>query len=169
MSLTDSVVHELDLFRWLFDSEIVAVTVLGVRRSPLAATHLRDPQLVILELATGAVVDVESFVNCRYGYDVRCEIVGSTGTVAVQNQGYTAISSQGRRSEAVPPDWQVRFGQAYTDELQAWVLSCRSGVPEGPSAWDGFAAAAVAASAVSSYAARARVEVSLPERPVLYS
>jgi myo-inositol 2-dehydrogenase / D-chiro-inositol 1-dehydrogenase len=169
MSLTDSVVHEFDLFRWLFDQEVSAVTVLGVRQTPLAAAHLRDPQLVILELANGALVDVESFVNCRYGYDVRCEIVGSTGTVAVQNPGTTAISSQGARRESVPADWRIRFGQAYTDELQAWVRSVQSVVPEGPSGWDGYAAVAVAASAVQSYAQSGRVEVVLPERPSLYT
>ena len=169
MSLTDSVVHEFDLFRWLFDQEVQAVTVLGVRRSPLAAAHLRDPQLVILELANGAVVDIESFANCRYGYDVRCEIVGSTGTVSVQNPGTTAISSAGARSESVPTDWRDRFGLAYTDELQAWVRSVQTGVPEGPSAWDGYAAVAVAASAVASHSAGARVEVLLPERPALYA
>jgi myo-inositol 2-dehydrogenase / D-chiro-inositol 1-dehydrogenase len=169
MSMTDSLVHEFDLFRWLFDSEIVSVSVLGVRQSPLGAAHLRDPQLVILELATGALVDVESFVNCQYGYDVRCEIVGSTGTLTVQNPGSLALSSQGRRSESVPADWRARFSQAYTDELQAWVRSCRAGVPEGPSAWDGLAAVAVAASAVSSYAAGSRVEVPLPDKPALYT
>ncbi|WP_433479294.1 Gfo/Idh/MocA family protein [Spirillospora sp. CA-142024] len=169
MSLTDSVVHEFDLFRWLFDREIVSVEVLAPRRSPLAPAHLRDPQLVILELAGGVLVDVESFVNCQYGYDVRCEIVGSLGTAAVQNPGFTAISVQGRRSEAVPADWRVRFGQAYTNELQAWVRGCREGVVGGPSAWDGFAAVAVAASAVSSYAGGQRVRVSLPDKPALYA
>src|SRR3954447_4194951 len=82
MSLTDSLVHEFDTFRWLFGQEIVATTVVPVRQSPLGAGPLRDPQIVLLELANGAVVDAESFVNCRYGYDVRCEVVGSTGSVS---------------------------------------------------------------------------------------
>ncbi len=171
MPLTDSVVHELDTFRWLFGHEIVATTVVAVRQSPLAGAHLRDPQIVLLELANGAVVDVESFVNCRYGYDVRCEVVGSTGTVALENPRTAVVLGDGRRAEPVPPDWRVRFRQAYADELQAWVdaVSAGQGVAAGASdAWDGYAAIAVAETAVAAAVRGARTEVVLAERPALY-
>ena len=169
MALTDSVVHEIDVFRWLFDQEVVAVTVIGVRASPLGPARLRDPQLVILELANGAVVDVESFVNCQYGYDVRCEVVGSLGTITMANPGTLAVSLDGRRSEPVPDDWRQRFDQAYTDELQAWVRSSLAGVVEGPSSWDGYLAVTVAAAAVASYTAGARVQLPVLDRPALYA
>jgi myo-inositol 2-dehydrogenase / D-chiro-inositol 1-dehydrogenase len=171
MSLTDSLVHEFDTFRWLFGQEIVATTVVAVRQSPLGAAHLRDPQIVLLELANGAVVDAESFVNCQYGYDVRCEVVGSLGTVALDNPRTTLTLAAGRRGEPVPPDWQVRFGQAYQDELQAWVAALVRGetVADGAAdAWDGYAAIAVAETAVASFAQHTRTEVQLVERPGLY-
>jgi myo-inositol 2-dehydrogenase / D-chiro-inositol 1-dehydrogenase len=170
MSLTDSLVHEFDTFRWLFGQEIVATTVVAVRNSPVAA-HLRDPQIVLLELANGAVVDAESFVNCRYGYDVRCEVVGSTGTVALDNPRTTVVLRDGRRGETVPPDWGVRFGQAYADELQAWVDALAGGAQVAPGAsdaWDGYAAIAVAETAVASFAKHARTAVQLVDRPALY-
>jgi myo-inositol 2-dehydrogenase / D-chiro-inositol 1-dehydrogenase len=173
MSLTDSLVHEFDTFRWLFEEEIVATTVVPVRQSPVGAAHqLRDPQIVLLELANGAVVDAESFVNCQYGYDVRCEIVGSAGTVALDNPRTTVVLADGGRGEAVPPDWRVRFGQAYQSELQAWIdaLASGAGVAEGASdAWDGYAAVAVAETAVASFAQHTRTEVRLVERPGLYA
>lgn len=103
MALTDSLVHEFDIFRWLFDREIAAVTVVPVRRSPLAAEGLRDPQVVIVELTGGEVVTVESFLNCRYGYDVRCEIVGSTGTVSLDNPRTSVALGGGARSERIRP------------------------------------------------------------------
>ena len=171
MSLTDSVVHEFDTFRWLFGQEIVAATVIAVRHSPLAA-HLRDPQIVLLELANGAVVDAESFVNCQYGYDVRCEVVGSTGTVALDNPRTTVVLGAGRRGEAVPPDWGVRFGRAYQDELQAWIDALASGATVAPGAsdaWDGYAAISVAETAVASFTRHGRVEVPLIDRPGLYA
>ena len=104
MSLTDSVVHEFDTFRWLLGQEIVATTVVGVRQNPLGPPHLRDPQIVLLEFANGAVADVESFANCGYGYDVRCEVVGSTGTVALENPRTAIVLRDGHRGEPVPPD-----------------------------------------------------------------
>jgi myo-inositol 2-dehydrogenase/D-chiro-inositol 1-dehydrogenase len=169
MSLTDSVVHEFDVFRWLFDAEIMAVTVIPVRQSPLAAPHLRDPQIVVIELTGGEVVTIESFVNCQYGYDVRCEIVGSLGTVSLDNPRTTIVIGRARRSESVPADWRVRFGTAYLAELQSWVTGLASGQVGGPSAWDGYAATAVASAAVDSFAKGARVDVMLGERPALYA
>ncbi|HSK91082.1 MAG TPA: Gfo/Idh/MocA family oxidoreductase, partial [Euzebyales bacterium] len=77
MLQTDSVIHEIDTARWLLGDELVAATVLTPRATPNAAAHLRDPQLTIMETAGGAIVEVEMFVNARYGYDVRCEVVGS--------------------------------------------------------------------------------------------
>ena len=169
MSLTDSVVHEFDTFRWLFGQEIAATTVVSSRRSPLGAEHLRDPQIVLLELANGSVVTVESFVNCQYGYDVRCEVVGSLGTVTLDNPRTVVTVSNGRRSEPLPADWRVRFDQAYVNELRTWVDGLSTGTVSGPSAWDGYAATAVAASAVTSYERGERTAVTLIDRPSLYS
>jgi myo-inositol 2-dehydrogenase / D-chiro-inositol 1-dehydrogenase len=166
MSLTDSLVHEVDACRWLLGQEIVAATVVDVPHSPLAAPHLRDPRLVLLETESGIVIDAEVFVNAQYGYDVRCEVVGSTGAVALETPTTGATTLDGGRVQALPLDWQARFGQAYVDELQAWVDAVRRGTSEGPSAWDGYAATAVAEAAIASKGARATVD--LVERPLLY-
>ena len=45
--------------------------------------ELPDPLFLILELASGVLVDVEISVNIRYGYDIRGEIVGEDGTAAL--------------------------------------------------------------------------------------
>jgi hypothetical protein len=59
MALTDSVIHEIDTERWLLGEKITGTTVVRTRRSPLAAEHLLDPQLVLLETESGVVVEVE--------------------------------------------------------------------------------------------------------------
>jgi myo-inositol 2-dehydrogenase/D-chiro-inositol 1-dehydrogenase len=169
MALTDSLVHEFDVFRWLFDAEIAAVTVLLVKSSPLAAEGIRDPQIALVQMAGGEVVTIESFVNCQYGYDVRCEVVGSTGTVSLDNPRTTVVIGPGTRGEKVPADWKVRFAPAYVHELQSWVDALASGRVDGPSTWDGYAATAVAEAAVMSYAQGERVEVRLVDQPTLYA
>ena len=83
MIISDSAVHEIDLVRWLFEEEIVAASVLRPRRSGQAPAGLQDPLILLLELASGVLVDDELFVSARYGYDVRGEVVGETGTVAL--------------------------------------------------------------------------------------
>ena len=169
MSLTDSVVHEVDSVRWLLGREITAATVLAPPHSPLAAENLRDPLFVLLETAGGALVDVEIFVTAQYGYDVRCEVVGASGTAALETPSVVTVTGAGGRGRAVPSDWKLRFAAAYRDEVQAWIDSVAAGVPEGPSAWDGYAGSAVTEACVESLAAGARVPVQLVERPALYT
>ena len=40
---------------------------------------------MILETEGGVLVDVEVFVNAQYGYDIRCELVGETGTLTLDS------------------------------------------------------------------------------------
>ena len=161
MLLTDSVVHEIDAARWLLADELVAAQVLVGRTSPLAPGGLRDPQVVMLESASGAVVDIEIFVNCQYGYDVRCEVVGSLGTVSLELPSTGALTIAGRRDQPVPLDWKGRFGQAYRDELQQWVKGVREGAISGPGTFDGYAATAVAEACVRSLQTGERAPVLL--------
>lgn len=169
MALTDSVVHEIDAARWLLGEEIRAVTVVRTRRSPLAATHLLDPQLVLLETASGVVVDIEVFVNCQYGYDVRCEVVGATGTVSLDAPSTGTLTRRGVRGQSVPTDWRERFGPAYREELQQWADGLRADIVAGPSAWDGYTATATAESCVDALTSGRRTTVAVVDRPALYS
>jgi myo-inositol 2-dehydrogenase/D-chiro-inositol 1-dehydrogenase len=150
MLITSSCVHEIDINRWLLGEEIVAATVLTPRSTTRAPDGLRDPQLALLETAGGVLIDVELFVNAQYGYDIRCELVGETGTL--------------RLAEQVAPDFRERFATAYRRELEGWV----QGQEDGPSAWDGYAANAVADACVESLSTGARTEVRMAQRPSLY-
>jgi myo-inositol 2-dehydrogenase/D-chiro-inositol 1-dehydrogenase len=168
MSFTSSVIHEIDTARWLLGEELVAVTVAGARQSPRAPSGLRDPQLARLEGASGAVVDVEVFVNCQYGYDVRCEVVGSDGSAALDDPASSTTTLAGLRRQEIAPDWRDRFAPAYHTELQRWVDDIRAGGPSGPSAWDGYAATAAAECAVRSLETGRRIPIELDDRPAFY-
>ena len=169
MSHTDSVIHELDTVRWLLGQELLAATVMAPRRSPLAAEHLQDPQLVLLESDAGVLINVESFVNAQYGYDVRCEVVGSTGTVELETPAITSKTVGYRRARSVPADWRERFDAAFHAELQQWVHELETGTVSGPSVWDGYAATAVANACVEAMQTGQRVGVSLVDQPPLYA
>jgi myo-inositol 2-dehydrogenase/D-chiro-inositol 1-dehydrogenase len=149
MLITSSCVHEIDISRWLLGEEIVAATVRAPRSTRQAPDNLVDPQLILLETASGVLIDVEVFVNARYGYDIRCELVGELGTL--------------RLAEQVEPDFRARFATAYRRELDSWVRGA-----DGPSAWDGYAANAVADACLASLAGGGRAEVALVEKPALY-
>jgi myo-inositol 2-dehydrogenase/D-chiro-inositol 1-dehydrogenase len=168
MMITDSVVHDIDVTRWLLGQEIVATTVFKARPSSLAPEGLEDPQLVLFETADGVVVDVESFVTCRYGYDIRYELVGESGTLSLGEHPGVQVRAEGRYQGPIPADYRERFGAAYQRELQEWVNGVLDGTVTGPSAWDGYATTAVAEAAVESQTKGGRVPVELAERPALY-
>jgi myo-inositol 2-dehydrogenase/D-chiro-inositol 1-dehydrogenase len=169
MMITDSVVHDIDVTRWLLGQEIVAATVVKPRPSSKAPAGLQDPQLVLLDTAEGVVVDVESFVNCQFGYDIRYELVGETGTASLGELAGVQLRQQGRYHGQIPADYRERFGAAYQAELEAWVTGARTGAITGPSAWDGYATTAVAEACVQAQTEGGWVTVELGERPALYA
>ena len=169
MMITDSVVHDIDVTRWLLGEEIVAATVFKPRPSSRAPEGLQDPQLVVLETAAGALVDVESFVNCQFGYDIRYELVGETGTASLDEVAGVRLRQAGRHCGSIPADFRERFGAAYQAELEAWVAGALGGEVTGPSAWDGYATTAVAEACVRAQTGGGRVPVELADRPPLYA
>ncbi|MFE2429127.1 Gfo/Idh/MocA family protein [Streptomyces sp. NPDC059373] len=168
MLINDSVVHEMDVTRWLLDQEITAVTVLRPKASGSAPEGLDDPQFVIFETDGGALVDVEINVSCGFGYQVQAEAVCENGTARIGDVHDLLVNTAGRWGGTVAPDFVERFEDAYDREVQAWVDATRRGEVTGPSAWDGYAAAAVCEAGVRAQSEGHRVEVELIERPALY-
>lgn len=168
MSMTNSAVHEIDINRWLLDTEYESVQVTSGRPSPHAGDDLRDPLLVLLRTTTGVIVEIELFVNSRFGYEVRCEVVASEGTLDMGEPSFVTVTREGQRGRVVPAEWLGRFGDAYRIELQAWVHSVAAGVATGPSAWDGYVATAVANAGVAALGAQSLVPIVLVAKPSLY-
>lgn len=169
MIISDSAVHEADLVRWLFDEEIAATSILRPRRTSKAAEGLHDPLVVLLEMASGILVDVEVFVNAGYGYDIRAEVVGEAGTLALADTGETTVTQQGRRGSRVPAHWRERFGRAFDAEFTDWLRAVAAGTTTGPGSWDGYAAALVTDHCLEALSTGSRVAVTMPERPDFYA
>ncbi|MER6070655.1 Gfo/Idh/MocA family oxidoreductase [Streptomyces sp. NPDC001817] len=168
MLINSSVSHEIDAARWLLGQELTAVTVLRPTPSTDAPEGLLDPQFVLFETAGGALVDVEVFVNCGFGYQVRCEAVCERGSARIGDEHTMVVTTAGSAREEVAQDYLVRFADAYDREVQAWVDATRRGEVTGPSAWDGYAASAVAEAGVRALETGGRETVGLAPRPDLY-
>jgi myo-inositol 2-dehydrogenase/D-chiro-inositol 1-dehydrogenase len=162
-SVTGSAIHELDVVPWLLDAPIVEVSWHAPRSSG-APPELQDPQLLLLRTADGALTAVEVFLNARYGYDIRCEVVGDRGTVALTNPARVVADADRRRATGYPADWRPRFADAYRLELQAWVDAVLAGRPAPlATARDGLVASAVAEAVIASMHGGGRsVAVELP-------
>jgi myo-inositol 2-dehydrogenase/D-chiro-inositol 1-dehydrogenase len=166
MIVKDSLVHEVDVTRFLFGEEIASVQIIRPAANPAAPAGLKDPQIAIFQTASGRHIDVELFVTTGVAYEVRTEVVGELGSATIGlDVGLVRKSSPGVWGGRITPGFRERFGLAYDIEVQRWVDAVRSGVNvDGPTAWDGYAAAAVCAAGVRSLESGERVAVELAER-----
>ena len=125
---------------------------------------------MILESESGVLVNVETSVNIRYGYDIRGEVVGETGTAALADRGLVVVRSANRVAVAVPEDWRERFIAAYDVEFQEWINAVAAG--KGPTARAPGTATPPRSSAtpgVKALYSGERVEIDLGAKPGLYS
>ena len=155
MAIVDAAVHDFDISRWLLGVEFSRIRVFAGtpdrRRS-----DLHDPLVMVLETTSGPLVTVETSLNVGYGYDIRGEVVGESGTAS--------LATVGR-----PRDWRERFAAAYDIELQEWIDAVRAGEDAtGPSTWDGYVAQVVSDAGIASLSGRETVAVRLVGKPAIY-
>lgn len=168
-TLTNMVIHEFDINRWLLDEEYASVQVITGRPGPYTPAGEHDPILVVLRTASDVIVQIEAFVNARYGYEVVCRITGSEGSASMGDGHYITRTARRHRGQEIPELWLGRFADAYRLQLQGWIDHVGGGVPAvGATAWDGFAATFVANRAIDALRAGSPVAIDLPSAPALY-
>ncbi|WP_024447902.1 Gfo/Idh/MocA family protein [Mycolicibacterium iranicum] len=163
----DSLVHEVDVTRFLFGEEIASVQIVKPNSNPGAPEGVIDPQIAILRTVSGRHVDVELFVTTGVAYEVRTEVVGEKGSAMIGlDVGMVRKAAPGTWGGTITPGFRERFGRAYDTEIQRWVDAVRDNTNiDGPTAWDGYAAAAVCAAGVESLESGLPVDVQLADRP----
>lgn len=169
MAITSTLIHELDVLRWLTEDDYKTVQVVFPRDTKNTHAKLRDPQIVLFETQKGVRIDVEIFVNCAYGYDIQCEVVGETGIARLPEPASVQLRKEAKLSTSILTDWKDRFIDAYDVELQAFINDVTAGELHGPSAWDGYAASVAADACLKAQESGAIESVELPPRPAFYN
>ncbi len=165
MLITNAAVHEIDIARWLLGQEIAYATAF----QPATNAAVPDRMLLVLETASGVLIDVALFLNAHYGYDVRAELVCERASLARAPRDPVVLRSAASEGSAMATDWRAHFEAAYRLQLQHWLRSIKEGQPTGASAWDGYATTAIAAACVAAAKSGQRTRIELPPRPAFYS
>ena len=168
MLINDAVVHEFDVIRYLTGEEIKNVQVRLGRVSRHAHPGQHSPQHVLIEIENGVLADVEIFVNAQFGYQVATQAVFEEGIVNIGEDTGPYVRSAGRWGGEITPSFVERFRSAYDSEVQSWVDAAKRGEVGGPTAWDGYAAAACCEAGLASQRSGEKVEVSLKTRPSVF-
>lgn len=169
MSITDTFIHEIDVFRWLLNDDYVSVQVIEGRKTRNAHTGLHDPITVLLETRQGIRIDTEIFVACRFGYDIQCHVVGETGVASLPEPMSVPLRAEARQGQGILMDWKLRFIDSYDVELQEWINDTVKGEVNGPDAWDGYFASFTAEACIEARRTQAITPITLPERPAFYA
>lgn len=147
----NSAIHDLDIVPWLLGSPVVEVLWHAPETPSSTGNGLREPFLLLLRTADGALSTVENSLNARYGYDMRSEVLCETGAVSITEPHRTQSFSHLAASTGLPADFRPRFSEAYRLELQDWVTALNEGrAPALATVEDGAQATRVAAAAVAS-------------------
>jgi len=168
MALTDSFPHEIDVLRWLLNDDYVSAQVIVPRKTRHSRSDLDDPHMILLETKKGVRIDVEIFVNCAYGYDIQCQVVGEDGVANLPEPMSLLLRKNAKLSHDILQDWKLRFVDSYDVELQEWIDSTRRGEVLGPTAWDGYYTAVTADACVEAKRTGKIIPIDIRETPDFY-
>ena len=156
MAVENSLIHEIDVLRWLLGEDYVAAEVNFPKKTRHAHKNLQ-----------GVLIDVEAFVCAGYGYDIKCEVVCEDAILNLPEPSNAMIRTNASRVYPICKDWSDRFPQAYNSEFAEWINSVKAGKLEGPSAFDGYAGQ-ITAAASKARDTQTKVAVEIPPTPDFY-
>ncbi|TPI54185.1 myo-inositol 2-dehydrogenase [Mesorhizobium sp. B3-1-7] len=167
MAITNSAPHEFDVVRYVLGTEYTAISAFQPRRSDARVA----PVVMVLETVDGQLVNIEINNNAAYGYDVRAELVGERGTVAINNVAYTRTESALTQSTTCDADWRTRYYDAYRRQNRDFLRFVMTGdFPVTASdCWDGYCAAVVAEAGVVALKEGRRTPVRMIAKPEFYA
>ncbi len=168
MLIFDSVVHEIDAVRFLTDSPIRSIEVKHLKRNSLSPDGLDEPILVLLRTEDGVLSTVEMNVSVQFGYQVRTEAVFEQGLAEIGRASGLTKHHAGAMATADHMSFKTRFADAYDAQIQRWVNATKQGRIDGPSAWDGYLAAAAVEAGLEALKTGKEVMVSYAPRPDFY-
>jgi inositol 2-dehydrogenase len=150
----DVTLHDFDAARWLV-GEIEEVTAFGVALSDPGFEEVGDIDnaVVTLRFTSGALGVIDNSRVAGYGYECSSEIMGSRGTLRIDNHRRVAVQTltPDRMCQDYVTDFVERFADAYRAEMERFLDTVRSDREPEVTGADAVAAFVLAQAADRSY------------------
>jgi predicted dehydrogenase len=122
--LKDLAVHDIDLARWLLQSEVkrVYATCAAMSYPELANFGDSDIVMAVLEMESGARVSLHLSRALDYGYNVTSELVCTKGSVQMGELKQTSavVLRDGGAATDIAPAFPERFAHAFERQMEAF-------------------------------------------------
>jgi predicted dehydrogenase len=155
MLFYNSSIHDFDLARWLTHDEVAEVHSFATVAIRPEIAEFGDivAGTVNLRFRHGAIGNIESYVQCQYGYDIRTEIVGSKGSILVggMRENSATFFKPNEGSYELEDHFLTRFRQAYVTEVIDFIHTMLSDRAPRITGEDGLRAVEIAVAAEKSY------------------
>jgi len=167
MAITNSAPHEFDVARFVLGTELITISALQPKRSDARVA----PVVMVLETSDEQLVTIEINNNAAYGYDVRGELVGESGSIALNAPVYSVQDRALGHSSGYASDWRPRFREAYRLQNKAFVEFVRTGTFSSiaSDAWDGYCATMIAEAGVRALHTKQMARIDLISKPAFYA
>lgn len=160
----DMMIHDLDLIRYLSDSEVTELTAKGaVLVDPnIGKLGDIDTAIVTLKFKNGALGEIDNSRQAVYGYDQRAEVFGPKGMAKADNDRKSTVELDVKDNtslDKMPWFFIDRYKQAYLDELKSFYESVAEDKPLVVSGVDGLRAVQLADACKKSFETGKTVKV----------
>eukprot|EP00178_Gracilaria_changii_P023293 TRINITY_DN705_c1_g1_i1.p1 TRINITY_DN705_c1_g1~~TRINITY_DN705_c1_g1_i1.p1 ORF type:complete len:407 (-),score=71.68 TRINITY_DN705_c1_g1_i1:603-1823(-) len=161
----DCSIHDMDMARFLIGSEVEDVYTLGaVNINPEIAEYGDvDTSIVTLRFKNGVIGTIDNSRQAVYGYDQRCEVLGSGGSIHINNnyQNSAVISNSAAVMRDLPLNFFMdRYTDSFIVELNEFCDAVLHNKPVPCTGLDGRAPVVIALAAKKSFQERRPVKVS---------
>ncbi|MBX2885528.1 MAG: Gfo/Idh/MocA family oxidoreductase [Granulosicoccus sp.] len=163
MAITNSAPHEFDIARHVLETDFTTITAFQAERSDGNIA----PVIMVLETANNQLVTIEINNNAAYGYDVRGELVGASGSVSLSAPQYSQLNIDHQQLSRYASDWRPRYASAYREQNRAFIEFVQTGkFPElAADCWDGYCAAIAAEAGVEALRTCSKVNITMIDNP----
>lgn len=167
MAITNSAPHEFDVVRHVLGTEYATISAW----QPKQTVDRVAPVVMVLETVDGQIVTIEINNNAAYGYDVRAELVGERGAIAINHVAYSRTYLRLAARIPYDTDWRSRYAEAYRRQNRDFLRFVQTGAfPDiGSDCWDGYCAAVVAQAGVQALTEGRKMPVTMITKPELYA
>lgn len=161
----DMSVHDIDIVRWLTNSEVTTVWATGNNKAAPQLTEVNELEIgtVTMQLENDVTALLIAGRTASHGYHVETEIIGTKGFIriaAAPEKNKVTIFNDHGVVRPTSQHFSERFAQAYADELKDFIQCIRTNKQPLITPLDGLRATEIALACQQSFEQNRLVEVS---------